>query len=104
MKVWEIVRVIEESPVRVLSSDLDLDIVFVTTNGYQYSVFFDCGEPDYVNWITDDNGERIDFWPKGGDNDRARSALAYLAGNLLHLPHVSERLKEAVRRYNKEKA
>ena len=96
MKVWEIVRIIEESPVRVISDD-GLDVVFQTPEGYRYEVFMDCGEPDYLNWFQPATGERIEFWSKSSESNRAVSALAYLAGNLLHLPHVDERLKVAVR-------
>lgn len=98
MKVWEVVKVIEESPVKCVSSD-GLDVVFQTPEGYRYEVFFDCGEPDYLHWFDEPDGTRIEFWAKSDgvdeNRERARSAMAYIAGNLLHLPHVGDRLKIA---------
>ena len=102
MKVWEIIRVIEESPVAVESSD-GLNVVFRTPNGYLFSVFFDCDDPDYVNWIQPAGEDRIWFWPDGDTRDGHKHvhAAAYLAGNLIHLPHVAERLKLALVRHHK---
>lgn len=97
MKVWEIIRVIEESPVKAIDGD-SIEITFETPEGFQYHVFFDCGEPDYLNWIQQPGEERIDFWPSPTDDSersRAVTALTYLAGNLIALPHVAERLKKA---------
>ena len=99
MKVWEIVRIIEESPVKVVSSDLDLDVEFQTPDGHRYEVFMDCGEPDYLTWFQPAGQERIEFWPENDDDNRAMTALGYLAGNLLHLPHVDERLKLALKEF-----
>lgn len=95
MRVWEIVRVIEESPVKAISGD-GINVVFQTPDGHAYDVFMDCGEPDYLHWIQIPGGDRVEFWRKDEDEaTRATTALGYLAGNLLHLPHVSDRLKKA---------
>lgn len=95
MRVWEIVRLIEDSAVRATESD-GLNVTFETPEGHAFQVFFDCGEPDYINWLHPmgaDPKDTIHFWIDG--EGRGIEALRYIAGNLLHLPHVGERLKQA---------
>lgn len=95
MKVWEIIRVIEESPVRAtLKSGSDIE--FTTPDGHRFEVFMDNDEPDYLNWFYAADGERIDFWPDA-ELSRALTGLNFLASNLLAMPHVAERLKTAAR-------
>lgn len=93
MKVWEIIRIIEEEPVRA-TLKCGSEIEFSTPAGHRYEVFFDCGEPDYLNWFQPAGQDRIDFWPDA-KVCRALSGLNYLAGNLVLLPHVEQRLKQA---------
>lgn len=94
MQIWEIVKVVEEQPVKVIHSDLDLDVDFETPDGWRYQVFFDCDEPDYLNWIESPDGLVFKFWKS--TDERETVALGYLAGNLLHMADVSERLKAAL--------
>lgn len=95
MKVWEIIRIIEESPIKAIDGD-DITTIFETPDGHRFSVFFDCGDPDYVNWIKPNDADRIDlFSVLSQQRNRATEALAYLASNLIHLPHVDKRLQDA---------
>lgn len=96
MKVWEIIRIIEEEPVKAVGGD-GIDIIFETPHGHRYEVFFDCGEPDYLHWFEPKGESQINFWPENAEG-RVADALRYLAGNLLAFPHVSERLKIAALR------
>ena len=91
MKIWEIVRLIEESPVKAISYHDSSDVTFETPEGHTFDVFFDCGEPDYLHWLSVKGGERVNFWAE----HHGHNSAAYLASNLIAMPHVSERLKQA---------
>lgn len=93
MKVWEMIRAIEEAVAfKSVFYDGVSDVVFETPDGWQFEVFMDCGEPDYINWVQPPGGERIDMWKRGNDHE-----AAFLAGNAIHFKDVSARLLDAAK-------
>jgi hypothetical protein len=44
------------------------EVEYMTTSGWRFAVFYDCGCFDYVDWISAPDGRREDFDSMGGVN------------------------------------
>lgn len=44
---------------------------FDLANGWKVSIFYDCGDLDYINYFVTPNGKILDFWHWPDSPDRA---------------------------------
>ncbi|KKM06766.1 hypothetical protein LCGC14_1740730 [marine sediment metagenome] len=82
IRIWKMLKALEDladdpSQLANLVYDGVADWTFTTKDGWSFEVFFDCGDPDYLNWIRFPTGEVFDFW--GGNT----SWVSCLATNLI---------------------
>ena len=92
MQLWPAVRALEEglregAAVSVEPDDGFMDITFTTAAGWRFNIFFDCGCPDFVNWVESPAGERF---VHRVDDDHA---LGYVLSQVILHPPLLARLK-----------
>lgn len=53
-------------------SDVWGDVIFPCRDGWTVTIFYDCGELDYIDCFTDPSGNKVNFWdwPESPDQKR----------------------------------